>query len=281
MHRLKVIFGLAAVVVTLVACAPTPTSAPTPSPTATAPPPTSAVPTPAEGQRATVTYVVDGDTVELADGRRVRYIGINTPERDQPFYQEATDLNRRLVEGKDVTLEFDLDTFDRYGRTLAYVFAGDVFVNLEIVRQGYASVYTVPPNVKYDRQFLAAQREAREAGRGLWATVPSGLKITALQADAPGKDKENPNGEWVEITNQGETVVNMKGFTLKDEANHIYTFPDVNLAPGASVRLYSGMGQDTEAKLYWGFVGKAVWNNGGDTAFLRDAQGNLVDVYGY
>lgn len=280
MHRSRTILGLtAALVVVLVACIPSPTTTPTIPPPV--PPPTSVVPTPANGQRATVAHVVDGDTAELADGRNVRYIGINTPEHDQPFYKEATDLNLRLVEGKEVTLGFDLDTFDQYGRTLAYVFAGDVFVNLEIVRQGYASVYTVPPNVKYDREFLAAQREAREAERGLWAAAPSELEITALQADAPGKDEENPNGEWVEITNQGETALRLRGFTLKDEANHVYTFPEFSLAPGAAVRLLSGPGQNTNTELYWGLVGESVWNNDGDTAFLRDVHGNLVDVYSY
>ena len=71
-----------------------------------------------------VSRVVDGDTVELADGRKVRYLGINTPERGQPFYQEATDFNAELVAGKKVRLEFDVDTIDKYGRTLAHVFVG-------------------------------------------------------------------------------------------------------------------------------------------------------------
>ena len=121
---------------------------PTPDPggsVPTAPPPPTATlpsatrpPTPSGSETVTVAQVVDGDTIELTNGRKVRYIGINTPERDQPYYAEATAVNRQLVQGKNVQLELDVETFDRYGRTLAYVWVDGVMVNLEIVRQGYA-----------------------------------------------------------------------------------------------------------------------------------------------
>ena len=129
-------------------------------------------------------------------------------------------------------------------------------MNLEIVRQGYANAFTVPPNVKYEEEFRRAEREAREAGRGLWAGSDVALKIVQIQADAPGSDKENPNGEWIEITNQSGKAVQMEGYTLKDEANHIYTFGNFRLKSGASFRLHTGQGQDSAKKLYWGFSGK-------------------------
>ena len=97
-------------------------------------------PTPVNTDTVTVSKVVDGDTVELSDGRRVRYIGLNTPERDQPYYQEATEANRQLVEGRQVRLEFDQDTFDQYGRTLAYVWVEGQMANLTMLRQGFANV---------------------------------------------------------------------------------------------------------------------------------------------
>ncbi|RME75339.1 MAG: hypothetical protein D6784_08125 [Chloroflexi bacterium] len=252
-----------------------PTAPPAPSPAADSPP------RPDGLETVVVSSVLDGDTIQLADGRKVRYIGINTPERGQPFYSEATEANRRLIADRTIRLERDVESFDQYGRILAYVWADDVLVNLEIVRQGYANTLTIPPNVKYESLFRQAEREAREAGRGLWAAAPVALKITGLKANAPGKDNENPNGEWVEITNQGQEAVQMRGFTLKDEANHIYTFGDFVLLPGEKVRLYSGTGQDTSTALYWGLVNESVWNNDSDTAFLRDAQGNLVDMYAY
>lgn len=239
------------------------------------------LPTPAKTETATVALVVDGDTIELTNGRRVRYIGINTPEHDQPYYAEALAANRQLVEGKTIQLEFDVETFDQYGRSLAYVWLNGVLVNLEIVRQGYASAFTVPPNVRYEAEFRQAEREAREAGRGLWAESTVALKIIQIEANAPGSDSDNPNGEWVEITNQGQEPVALDGFTLKDEANHIYIFGDFVAAPGASFRLYSGRGQDSATALYWGYEGDSVWNNNTDTAYLRDKQGALVDTLTY
>lgn len=127
-----------------------------------------------------ITKVIDGDTVELADGERVRYIGINTPELrrkikgnwvydPQPFAEEAADFNRKLTEGEIARLEFDVEKRDRYGRLLAYVYLEDgTFVNAELVGQGYAQIMTIPPNVKYVDLFLRLQREARENSRGLW-----------------------------------------------------------------------------------------------------------------
>ena len=124
-----------------------------------------------------VVRVVDGDTihVRLADRlEKVRYIGVNTPEVHHPRRGEeaggtaAHAVNRRLVEGKRVRLELDVQARDRYGRLLAYVWVGATMVNAELVRLGYAQVMTVPPNVRHQALFVKLQRDAREAGRGLW-----------------------------------------------------------------------------------------------------------------
>ena len=124
---------------------------------------------------AVVERAVDGDTVLLADGERVRYIGMDTPELHhprkpvQPYAREAWEFNRKLVEGRKVRLEFDVERRDRYGRLLAYVFLEDGrFVNAELVKEGYAQLLTIPPNVKYVDLFVGLQRQAREAKKGLW-----------------------------------------------------------------------------------------------------------------
>lgn len=236
---------------------------------------------PADGSTVKVIHVVDGDTVVLSDGRRVRYIGLNTPEQGQPFYQEATEANRRLVEGKEAWLALDVQTRDQYGRTLAYLWVGEQFVNLELLRQGYANAYTAPPNVRYSDLFLAAEAEARKAGIGLWAPADVPLRIVKIYYDAPGADADNPNGEWIEIINDGSDVVDLTGFTLKDEGNHLYTFPAVRLAAGQVLQLHSGRGTDSDHILFWGLVGDAVWDNEGDTAYLRDSHGRLIDRYRY
>ncbi len=138
-------------------------------------------------ERASVLRVVDGDTIEVDRGRgaeRVRYIGVDTPETVKPgtpvewMGREASAANRALVEGQDVVLERDVSETDRYGRLLRYVWLqspdGWLFVNLELLRRGLAQVATYPPDVAYVDLYLEAQREARDAGRGLWGEPPSG-----------------------------------------------------------------------------------------------------------
>ncbi len=132
---------------------------------------------------ATVTHVTDGDTIRvLIDGRRerVRYIGIDTPETrhsrrgPQPFADEATEANRRLVAGRQVRLVLDASERDRYGRLLAYVYLRDgTFVNARLVEEGFARVLTVPPNVRHAALFRKLEARARRSGRGLWALTPT------------------------------------------------------------------------------------------------------------
>jgi micrococcal nuclease len=224
---------------------------------------------------------VDGDTVELADGRRVRYLGINTPERGQHLFEEATSANQRLTEGQIAWIVLDTQPTDQYGRILAYVWVGDLFVNQELVGLGYANAYTKPPNVRFSEEILAAEQEARKAGLGLWAMADIPVTISEIHYDAPGPDHENPNGEWIVFENEGSDAIDLSGFSLKDAANHIYTFPSTSLEPGAELKLHSGQGPDTNGTLFWGLSGDAVWSNSGDSAYLRDPQGRLVDHYTY
>ena len=122
-----------------------------------------------------MTRVVDGDTPAIGD-ERVRLIGVDAPESVRPghpvecFGRAASAFTERLVEGRRVRLEFDVERRDRYGRLLAYVRrAGDGrFVNAALVREGYATPFTVPPNVRHAERFAALARGARRTGRGLW-----------------------------------------------------------------------------------------------------------------
>ncbi len=105
----------------------------------------------------------------------VRYVGVDTPEIHHPmkgverYGKEAAEANRKLVDGKTVRLEFDVQQVDRYNRLLAYVYLKDgTFVNAWLVENGYGVVMTKPPNVKHQELFLKLQQEAREKGRGLW-----------------------------------------------------------------------------------------------------------------
>ena len=143
-------------------------------------------PASAEAQR--VERVVDGDTIIVSDVGRVRLIGVDTPESVDPrrpvefFGKEAGAFTKRLVEGKRVRLEYDWERADRYGRTLAYVHLPDgTFVNAEIIRQGYGHAYTRFP-FKYLDRFRQFEREARQAGRGLWGATPAAERRIAPAA---------------------------------------------------------------------------------------------------
>ena len=132
-------------------------------------------PTILAGQRIKVIRIIDGDTIEIEGGQKVRYIGIDAPETVHPdmkvqcFGKEAAVKNKELVEGKTVELEKDVSETDKYGRLLRYVYAEDIFVNDFLIRQGFAHASTYPPDVKYQDQLRAAEEEARSNNRGLWS----------------------------------------------------------------------------------------------------------------
>jgi micrococcal nuclease len=132
---------------------------------------------------ARVTRVVDGDTIHVEVGGkdyRLRYIGIDTPETVDPrrpvgcFGKEASEQNRRLVEGRIVGLEKDVSETDSFDRLLRYVWVEDVMVNSALVEQGYAFAATYPPDVRYSTLFASLQAEARNGGRGLWGPTCGG-----------------------------------------------------------------------------------------------------------
>jgi micrococcal nuclease len=126
-------------------------------------------------EEAVVARVLDGDTVELEDGKKIRYLHVDTPEiahngveQDQCFAQEARQLNQELVEGKTVQLEYDLNCADRFGRTLAFVSVEGRMVNQILIERGYAELAIFEPNVALEDEFKALEEQARETQAGLW-----------------------------------------------------------------------------------------------------------------
>lgn len=121
-----------------------------------------------------VRVVIDGDTVEIEDGKKVRLIGIDTPEtvdRRRPvgcYGKEASNFTKLQLTGKEVTLEKDISETDKYGRLLRYIWLGDTLFNETLVSEGYAQSSAYPPDVKYQNRFVAAQSEARNEKKGLW-----------------------------------------------------------------------------------------------------------------
>jgi micrococcal nuclease len=118
-----------------------------------------------------VSRVIDGDTIVIDTGQRVRYIGMNTPEIEtsECYATEASEINKNLVLGKTVKLEKDVSETDKYGRLLRYVYVGDIFIDDELVKEGAAKIMTVPPDIEYKDEFLQSQNYAKENNLGLWS----------------------------------------------------------------------------------------------------------------
>ena len=117
-----------------------------------------------------VSHVVDGDTFHCEDGTKVRLIGIDSPELDQGLIANAARaaLAEVLPDSTPVWLERDVGPIDRFGRTLAYVWAGETLVNEHMLERGWAVLFTVPPNVRYVERFRRAEARARQEEKGLW-----------------------------------------------------------------------------------------------------------------
>lgn len=141
-------------------------------------------------QLVKVTRVIDGDTIEIETGQKVRYIGVDTPELHDPkkpvqcFAQEAMEMNKQLVEGKMIRLEKDVSETDKYKRLLRYIFltdqsstnSGEIFVNKYLIDKGFAYAATFPPDVKYANIFADSQKVAMENQLGLWKSCPINQK---------------------------------------------------------------------------------------------------------
>ncbi len=188
-----------------------------------------------DGESTIVSRVIDGDTVELSDGRKLRYIGIDTPEIVHPekpvecFGREAKLENEKLVNGRTVRLEKDISETDKYGRLLRYLYvglpaqAGDVFVNDYLIRLGFAHASTYPPDVKYSQQFLEAEREARENNRGLWAGCTfensSGSGLTTPQGQTPSSGLSSSCVIKGNISSSGEKIYHLPGCGSYDKTS--------------------------------------------------------------
>jgi micrococcal nuclease len=231
-----------------------------------------------------VVSVTDGDTIKVdIDGELtpVRLIGINAPESGQAFYAESKAKLDDLVSNKSVRLEKDLTNIDDFGRLLRYVFEGHTFVNEQMVISGLATAKDYEPDTKYSEILHSAETDAINEQLAIWATGDSQISVYTFNYDAAGNDNENLNNEYVTLINDGTSQIDMTGWTMQDDANHTFYFPAFKLDPAKKVTIYTGTGKNTQNELYWNNTGTAIWNNGGDVLYLRNAKGELVLEEGY
>ena len=193
------------------------------------------IPYPPTGlETATVTRVVDGDTIHVSTSLgdfTVRYIGIDTPETVDPsrpsgcFGQESSARNKKMVEGKAVELEKDVSETDEFGRLLRYVWVDRQMVNAILVRDGFAQAATYPPDVKYQARLLELQTEARTARRGLWDICADATPVASnAQTPPPGAGTETCDFSGTNqavikgnISSSGEKIYHVPGQDSYDE----------------------------------------------------------------
>lgn len=246
---------------------------------------TAAPSTTATALTGTVVRVVDGDTIDVRlDGReeRVRLIGVDTPETVhpevgvEPWGPEASQFTKtHLPPGTRVHLELDVQQRDRYGRLLAYLYLPDGrMLNEVLLQEGLAQLLTVPPNVRYVERFVTAQQQARQARKGIWSEEPfrPGGSIRIEHVDLVAEE--------VVLVNEGPQPVDLSGWVLISVVgNQRFRFPSGTLLePGKRLVVRTGpKATGGPGVLVW--TRQYVWNNQGDPAELRDADGKLVSRY--
>jgi endonuclease YncB( thermonuclease family) len=272
---------------------PSPTSTPTqkpfvtltPSPTITAtptssPPPTEdlsfydiapCLPKNTSFEKGTVTQVYDGDTIDVqfADGNiyPIRYIGIDAPENDRPFFADAYNANSDMVLNKQVILIKDVSETDQYDRLLRYVIVDHIFVNLELVRAGFAQAMEYPPDIACADIFSSAESQTRASLIGIWQATQT-PEASAAQVVIVTVDKR---AEYVDIQNIGSFDVDLTGWNLVSERGRQECPLSGMLRAGETLRIWSMTAQG--AGLSCGYS-SPIWNNSEkDPAVLYNPQG--------
>ena len=194
-----------------------------------------------------VTRVIDGDTVDTDIGR-IRMLGINTPEKKNPGYEEALDF---LKQYENKTIELEERGKDKYNRTLAYIYYQNKLLNSEILRQGLANLYVYDEDENY-QELEKAEKYARDNNLGLWKKSLNYGCIQLIQLKYDEGGERCTNNEQLILNN----ICNNIQAILKDDANHIEM---LNFSQGIYIQNFS-----------------CVWNDEGDSLYLRDEQGLLL-----
>jgi hypothetical protein len=221
----------------------------------------------------------------LEDGRRVRYLGINTPEWQEPFSIKAKQLNQKLVNKKIAKLEFDTRKTDGYKRLLAYVYVDDQMINSRLIEEGLAHVFLIPPNTKHSKLLLDLQKKAKKQKKGMWSLYNESitLKITQL------KPRHYNKGKWISpylrIVNLSSDKVNIDRYSLSNTKGKKYIFPQFHIQPGYSFIISDGQGNDGfsengQLTIHWKDL-PGAWDKNKGKALLFDSSDKLIGVYRY
>lgn len=212
-------------------------------------------------QTVVVARILDGDTLQLQDGRTVRLLNINAPEKKTFAAERGTEL---LGQSINKSVEIEITGTEKYGRYLGRLYVPE-YANLELVKRGFASVFLVDSSEK--NEFYDAQQKAQLNGEGMWEHSPD---YGCVESTIDRKE------EFIVLDVLCET--NVRGWAIKDESTKTYT---IKKELSKKFTLHSGSGVDNVTDLFWNKGD--VWNNDRDTLIIRDANGGLVHVksYGY
>ncbi len=222
-------------------------------------------------QRAFVTKVVDGDTIEIQTGdgitSTIRYIGIDAAESGYPYFEEGRAANASLVDQKEVILIRDQSDTDLYQRRLRYVIADGLFVNLELLRLGLAKAENYPPDEACQELFRGAEQEARDNAVGMWSATPTPDPLAGRVVILSVNKRE----EWVEIQNVGASDVDLSGWKLVSERGNQDCPLSGTIKAGEILRIWS---MQAEGQGFSCGYSSPIWNNSEpDPAVLYNADG--------
>ncbi len=219
-----------------------------------------------ESDTGFVERVIDGDTI-VVNGTHIRLLGINTPEKKEPYYSEAKEFLTNLVLNKTVELEYGSERLDKYNRTLAYILLEERNVNADLVRNGLANIYIYDTD-RHTAEFREAWNTCMRTGGNL--CEKSGDKCAGC---IELKDLDVKNQKFV-LHNKCDFECKLANWTIKDEGRKKFYLQNFVIGGKRGVSIIVGDKTSNDNILYW--KEEYVWTETGDTLFLRDEKGKLV-----
>jgi len=226
-----------------------------------------------EKETEVVERVIDGDTI-VVEGKSVRLLGINAPERGEDFYEQAKEFLEMIILNKTVELKFSKEKYDKYNRKLAYLFYKEKNVNLELVDEGFANFYFPSGKDKYYDKFFRTWEKCIRMNKYL---CEKSIDKCADCIELKSLDYRN---EKIVFYNKCDFDCDLGGWEIKDEGRKNFVFENFVLNSGKEIKIITSEGKDSDDVLFWNRK-DYVWTDSGDTLFLRDDGGKLVLYYSY
>jgi hypothetical protein len=232
-----------------------------------------------------VERVLDGDTIELINGEKIRLYGINTPEIDEYYYVEAMDFLEEKIKYKKIKYK-DFGK-DQYNRTLATIYLEDVDINKELVRKGYATPYfTYKDDLEnvYEKAFEECIKENIGLCKKSLDVCASCINLKELNYDAKGDDRSNVNGEYFILENNCDFDCNLNDWLVKDDTSrNRFKLKNIILKGNNEMYFHSGSGINTKEAYFLCTSKKCspIWNNDFDSFYLRSHDGGLIIYFNY